>query len=70
RLGFLLVLGIALVYAVIALAGTQVMATADRRRELTALCLAGATTCQVLCVVAAEALTVTAAGALLGVLVA
>ncbi|CAL9544466.1 hypothetical protein SUDANB145_04292 [Streptomyces sp. enrichment culture] len=70
RLGFLLVLGIALVYAAIALAGTQVMATAGRRRELTALRLAGATAPQVLRLVAAEALTVAAVGALLGVLVA
>ncbi|MGP2440960.1 ABC transporter permease [Streptomyces sp. JW3] len=69
-LGFFLVLGIALVYAAIALAGTQVMATADRSRELAALRLAGATTPQVLGLVAVEALTVAAAGALLGVLVA
>ncbi|WP_437045082.1 FtsX-like permease family protein [Streptomyces sp. enrichment culture] len=70
RAGFLLVLGIALLYAGIALAGTLVVATSDRRRELASLRLAGATRAQVLRLVAAEALTVTAVGGVLGVLVA
>ncbi|CAM5545376.1 ABC3 transporter permease protein domain-containing protein OS=Streptomyces fumanus OX=67302 GN=GCM10018772_32030 PE=3 SV=1 [Streptomyces fumanus] len=70
RLGLLVVLGIALVYAGISLAGTQAMATAGRARELAALRLAGATRAQVLRLVGAEALTVAAAGALLGLLVA
>jgi putative ABC transport system permease protein len=70
RLGLWLVLGIALVYAGISLAGTQVMATAGRARELAALRLAGATGGQVLRLVGAEALTVAAAGALLGLLAA
>jgi putative ABC transport system permease protein len=70
RLGSLLVLGIALAYAGIALACTQVMATTARRRELTALRLAGATASQVRRLLAAEALTVAAVGTLLGVLVA
>ncbi|MFF3331573.1 ABC transporter permease [Streptomyces sp. NPDC002888] len=69
RLGLLLVLGIALLYTGISLANTLVMATSDRIRDLTALRLAGATTSQVLRLVGAEALTVVAVGALLGVLV-
>ncbi|MFF5101483.1 FtsX-like permease family protein [Streptomyces sp. NPDC000134] len=70
RAGLLLVLGIALVYAGISLAGTQVMATAGRARELAALRLAGATRAQVLRLVGCEALAVAGAGALLGLLVA
>ncbi|MGW0814177.1 FtsX-like permease family protein [Streptomyces viridiviolaceus] len=70
RAGFLLVLGIALLYAGIALAGTLVMATSDRLRDLAALRLAGATRAQVLRLVAAEALTVVAVGSLLGLVVA
>ncbi|MFF7473406.1 FtsX-like permease family protein [Streptomyces sp. NPDC008092] len=68
RLGFLLVLGIALVYTGISLVNTMVMATADRVRELAALRLAGATRGQVLRLVGAEALAVVAVGALLGLL--
>lgn len=70
RAGFLLVLGIALLYAGIALAATLVMATSDRRRELVSLRLAGAGRVQVLRLVAAEALTVTVVGGVLGVAVA
>ncbi|MDN0193805.1 FtsX-like permease family protein [Streptomyces sp. S.PNR 29] len=70
RLGFLLVLGIALLYTGISLAGTLVMATSDRARDLAVLRLAGATGGQVLRLVAAEALTVVAVGTLLGLLVA
>ncbi|MYV55835.1 FtsX-like permease family protein [Streptomyces sp. SID3212] len=70
RVGFLLVLGIALLYSGIALANTMVMATADRVRDLAVLRLAGATKAQVLWLVAAEALTVVAVGAVVGVLVA
>nr|WP_206327917.1 FtsX-like permease family protein [Streptomyces sp. S3(2020)] len=69
RLGFLLVLGIALLYSGISLANTLLMATSDRRREFASLRLAGATTGQVLRLVAAEALVVVAVGALLGLLV-
>ncbi|MGW5444183.1 FtsX-like permease family protein [Streptomyces asiaticus] len=69
RLGFLLVLGIALLYTGISVANTMVMATSDRVRELAVLRLAGATTRQVLRLVGAEALTVVAVGAALGVLV-
>ncbi|MFJ3672225.1 FtsX-like permease family protein [Streptomyces sp. NPDC090106] len=69
RLGLLLVLGIALLYTAISLVNTLLMATADRTRELVSLHLVGATTGQVLRLVAAEALTVVAAGALLGLLV-
>ncbi|MEU5642926.1 ABC transporter permease [Streptomyces milbemycinicus] len=66
RLGLLVVVGLALVYAGIALAGTLVMATSDRIPELRALRLAGATTFQVLRAVAAEAVLTVAVGALLG----
>ncbi|MFJ7779113.1 FtsX-like permease family protein [Streptomyces yangpuensis] len=70
RTGFLLVLGIALLYTGIALAGTLVTATADRARDLAALRLAGATRWQVLRVVAGESLTAVLVGAATGTLVA
>ncbi|MFD6619847.1 FtsX-like permease family protein, partial [Streptomyces albidoflavus] len=70
RYGFLLVLGIALLYTGISLANTMVMATSDRVRELAVLRLAGATRWQVLRLVGAEALTVVAVGGVLGLVVA
>ncbi len=70
RLGLLLVLGIALLYTGISVANTMVMATSDRIRDLAVLRLAGATRWQVLRLTGAEALTVVAAGTLLGLLVA
>ncbi|MFG2817543.1 FtsX-like permease family protein [Streptomyces sp. NPDC048410] len=70
RMGFFLVLGIALLYTGISLANTMVMATSDRVRELAVLRLAGATTWQVLRLVGAEALMVVVVGGLLGALVA
>lgn len=70
RLGFLVVLGIALVYAGIALAGTCLMATSARGAELRSLRLAGATRGQVLGVVAGEAALAVGVGAALGVAVA
>ncbi|MFE3033539.1 FtsX-like permease family protein [Streptomyces canus] len=70
RYGFVLVLGIALLYTGISLANTMIMATSDRLRDLAVLRLAGATRRQVLRLVGAEALTVVAAGAVLGLLVA
>ncbi|CAL9500524.1 FtsX-like permease family protein [Streptomyces sp. Tu 3180] len=70
RAGFLLVLGIALLYTGISLVNTMVMATSDRVRDLAVLRLAGATRWQVLRLVAAEALLVVAVGGLLGLLVA
>ncbi|MFJ4688766.1 FtsX-like permease family protein [Streptomyces sp. NPDC088789] len=70
RLGYALVLGIALLYTAISLVNTMVMATSDRIRELAVLRLAGATPWQVLRLLGAEALTVVAVGALLGLLVA
>ncbi|WP_405615015.1 ABC transporter permease [Streptomyces sp. NBC_00076] len=70
RLGFLLVLGLALLYAGLSLANTLVMATSDRARELASLRLAGATGGQVLRLLAAEALTVVTVGAVLGLVVA
>ncbi|MEH0578107.1 ABC transporter permease [Streptomyces sp. B21-108] len=69
RLGLLLVLGIALLYTGISLANTLLMSAAERRRDLTALRLAGATGGQVLRLAATEALTVVAVGGLLGLLV-
>ncbi|MEV7582452.1 ABC transporter permease [Streptomyces erythrochromogenes] len=70
RTGFLLVLGIALLYTGIALANTLVTATSDRTREFALLRLAGATRGQVLRLVAGESLAVVLAGAALGTLVA
>ncbi|WP_239165122.1 ABC transporter permease [Actinoplanes palleronii] len=66
RLGFLVVLGIALVYTGIAVANTMVMATSDQVRDFAVLRLAGATRRQVLLLVLAEALTVAVTGAVLG----
>ncbi|MDX3646032.1 FtsX-like permease family protein, partial [Streptomyces sp. MB09-02B] len=66
RLGFLVVLGIALVYAGISLAGTLLMATSGRGAELRSLRLAGATRGQVRVVVVGEALVAVAVGVLLG----
>jgi putative ABC transport system permease protein len=70
RIGFMLVLGIALLYTGISLANTLVMATSDRVRDVALLRLAGATTWQVLRLVAAEALMVVVVGGVLGLLVA
>lgn len=70
RTGFLLVLGIALLYTGISLANTMVMATSDRVHDLAVLRLAGATDWQVLRLVGAEALMVVTVGGLLGALVA
>ncbi|MFF4030747.1 FtsX-like permease family protein [Streptomyces sviceus] len=70
RYGFMLVLGIALLYTGISLANTMVMATSDRVRDLAVLRLAGATQWQVLRWVAGEALMVVAVGGVLGLLVA
>ncbi|MDH6222299.1 ABC transporter permease [Streptomyces pseudovenezuelae] len=70
RLGFLLVLGIALLYTGISLANTLVMATSDRLRDLETLRLTGATRSQLLRLITAESLTTVALGAFLGLLVA
>ncbi|MFJ2948843.1 ABC transporter permease [Streptomyces sp. NPDC087226] len=70
RYGLLLVLGIALLYTGISVANTMVTATSGRVREFAALRLAGATHGQVLRMVGAEALTVVAFGAVLGLTVA
>ncbi|MEU0407895.1 ABC transporter permease [Streptomyces griseorubiginosus] len=70
RYGFLLVLGIALLYTGISLANTMVMATSDRVGDLNTLRLAGATRRQVLRLVGAEALTVVAVGGVSGLAVA
>lgn len=65
-LGYVLVLGIALLYTAIALANTLLMATSDRAGDLRLLRLAGATRGQVLAVTAAESLLTATVGALLG----
>lgn len=70
RLGLLMVLAIALLCTGIALVNTLVMATSDRSRDFAVLRLAGATTGQVLRIVAVEALVVVGVGAVLGALVA
>ncbi|WP_435190820.1 FtsX-like permease family protein [Streptomyces sp. bgisy126] len=69
RLGLVLVLGIALVYTVIGLANTLLMATSVRGAELASLRLAGATRAQVLRVVTGEAVLAVAIGAVLGLVV-
>ncbi|MGH3068802.1 MAG: FtsX-like permease family protein, partial [Streptosporangiaceae bacterium] len=56
------VLGLALVYTVIAIANTLVIATAGRRGELVALRLAGAARGQVLRLAGTEATLVAALG--------
>ncbi|MEV4936261.1 ABC transporter permease [Streptomyces zaomyceticus] len=69
RLGLVLVLGIALVYTVIGLANTLLMATSVRGGELASLRLAGATRAQILRVVTGEATLAVAIGTLLGLVV-
>ncbi|TDD94827.1 ABC transporter permease [Actinomadura rubrisoli] len=59
-----LVLGIALIYSLVAVANTMVMASTGRRRELAALHLAGATRRQILWWVAAESAIAVALGAI------
>lgn len=65
-----LVLAVVVGYAVIALVNTQILATAERRREFMLLRLAGATPRQVLHMMTMEAVLVSVAGIVLGVLVA
>ena len=64
----LFVLGVALLYALAAVANAMVMATAGRRRELAALSLAGVTRGQALCCVAAESLVAVVIGAVIAAL--
>jgi putative ABC transport system permease protein len=68
RTSTLLVLGIALGYALLAVANTMAMASSGRRRELAALQLAGATRPQVLSYVAAESLVAVVAGTVVAAL--
>ncbi|MGW1844382.1 FtsX-like permease family protein [Streptomyces sp. NPDC001966] len=70
RTGLVVILGIALVYTLIALANTLLMAGSVRSSELDALRLAGATRPRVLAVVAGETLFAVGLGALLGLAVA
>ncbi|MGW4391569.1 ABC transporter permease [Streptomyces sp. NPDC004685] len=69
RQGMLLLLGIALTYAAISLAGTQLMSASVRDGELRALRRAGATRAQVRLMLAGEALVAVAAGTALGLAV-
>ncbi|WP_409058901.1 FtsX-like permease family protein [Streptomyces sp. SYP-A7185] len=69
RLGLLVLLGIALVYTSISLAGTLLMATSVRGPELRALRMAGATRRQVRLVIAGESLLAVAVGTALGLAV-
>ncbi|MEU6139298.1 FtsX-like permease family protein [Streptomyces sp. NPDC047081] len=69
RLGFLLVLGIALLYTGISVANTQLMAASDRRRDLATLRLTGATRAQLVRLTTAESLTTVALATILGLLV-
>ncbi|MGW5734862.1 MULTISPECIES: ABC transporter permease [Streptomyces] len=69
RLGLLVLLGIALVYTSISLAGTLLMATSVRGPELRALRMAGATRRQVRLVIAGESLLAVAVGTALGIAV-
>jgi len=68
RTAVLVILGLSVLYALIALADTLVMTVADRRRELALLRLAGATRRQVLGTVLAETLMCVATGAVVGLL--
>ncbi|MCQ4213200.1 FtsX-like permease family protein, partial [Streptomyces longispororuber] len=65
-----LVLGVVVGYATLALVNTQVLATAERRREFMLQRLVGATRRQVLQMMTVEASLVALAGILLGLLVA
>ncbi|MEU3736932.1 ABC transporter permease [Streptomyces sp. NPDC032198] len=69
RLGLLMLLGIALVYTSISLAGTLLMATSVRGPELRSLRMAGATRGQVRLVIAGEALLAVGVGTVLGLAV-
>ncbi|MEU2548841.1 ABC transporter permease [Streptomyces roseolus] len=69
RTGLRLLLGLTLLYAVIALASTLLMATSVRGGELAALRLAGATRAQALRAVTGEALLAVAVGTVLGLAV-
>ncbi|MFB7166327.1 ABC transporter permease [Streptomyces sp. NPDC056242] len=69
RQGMLLLLGIALTYTAISLAGTQLMAASVRDGELRALRRAGATRAQVRWMLAGEALVAVTAGTALGLAV-
>lgn len=65
RLGYALVLGIALLYTAVSLVGTLTMSTAARIDDLRTLRLTGATRAQLLRLTAAETLTLVATGTLL-----
>lgn len=65
-----LVLGVVVGYSVISLLNTQILATTERRREFMLQRLIGATRRQVLGMMTVEALMISVAGLLLGLLVA
>ncbi|WP_031065555.1 ABC transporter permease [Streptomyces sp. NRRL WC-3742] len=64
----LMILGLTICYAAVALANSLVMTVTDRRREFALMRLAGATRTQVLRTVAVETLLSVAAGTVLGVI--
>lgn len=64
------VLGVVVGYSVISLLNTQILATTERRREFMLQRLIGATRRQVLGMMTVEALMISVAGLLLGLLVA
>ncbi|MFI6157010.1 FtsX-like permease family protein [Kitasatospora sp. NPDC051170] len=64
----LMILGLTICYAAVALANSLVMTVTDRRREFALMRLAGATRTQVLRTVAVETLLSVAAGTVLGIL--
>nr|WP_276515315.1 FtsX-like permease family protein [Actinomadura coerulea] len=65
-----LVLAVVVGYAAIALVNSQVLAAVERRRDFSLLRLVGATRRQVMQMMAIEAVLVSAAGVLLGALIA
>lgn len=67
RLANVVILGIALVYALVAIANTLMMNVSARSRELEALGFAGATRRQVISVLLGEALLTVTMGALVGI---
>ncbi|MEV6971994.1 FtsX-like permease family protein [Kitasatospora sp. NPDC093806] len=64
--GMLMILGLSILYAMVALANTLVMTLGDRRHEIAMLRLAGATRGQVLRAIAVETLFCVGAGAIVG----
>jgi putative ABC transport system permease protein len=66
RFAVLVMIGLTVLYTMVAIANTMVMAVGERARELAALRLAGATVAQTLRVLTLETLTVVAVGVVFG----